>query len=662
MMTMQTLLRIVFPVGAASRPRFLIALFLCALGVTSANAATTFSVLCYHEVIDEPNTPRSGEFPAVTVTELVTQFAWLREHGYRVISLDDVLAAQQGKIELPPRSVLLTFDDGYASVYDHVYPLLKAFNYHAVIGVVGAWMVPPAGAEVPYGSGTAPRSRFLTWAQLKEMADSKFIEIASHSYDMHHGIPGNPQGNLQPAAATRYFNSALQDYESEAKYLARIEADLRKNNDVIFAHTGHRPRTMVWPFGAYNAEALRIARDAGMAITLTLDEGRGQIDDVTMVRRSLVPDGAGIQDVIWNLEPSDAHRPVRVVHADLDYIYSDDAAQQEKNLSALLDRVKRLNINTVYLQAFSDVDGDGAAEAVYFPNRHMPVRANLFNRVAWQLRTRTNVHVYAWMPVMAFRLPETHPAAALRVVSLHPDDARSDYFRLSPFALQARHVIEEIYEDLARYASFQGLLFHDDAYLTDYEDVSPPALNWYEHQWGLPSDVASIRADKEKFAMWSTKKTAHLADFTQTLLNRAQHWRPRLLSARNLYANVVLDPESETWYAQSLPVFLQRYDYTALMAMPYMEQATSPSDWYSALVGRIKAIPNAMDRTVFELQSVDWRGPTRVESDVLAAQLQELQRLGARHLGYYPDDFVKDHPDVAILYPAFSLSQYPYRE
>lgn len=50
------------------------------------------------------------------------------------------------------------------------------------------------------------------------------------------------------------------------------------------------------------------------------------------------------------------------------------------------------------------------------------------------------------------------------------------YIRLSPFSPEARQTIREIYEDLAKSSSFNGILFHDDVTLSDYEDASPDAL------------------------------------------------------------------------------------------------------------------------------------------------------------------------------------------
>ena len=64
----------------------------------------------------------------------------------------------------------------------------------------------------------------------------------------------------------------------------------------------------------------------------------------------------------------------RVVHIDLDYVYDVDKKQQAKNLDKLIERIHNYGITTVYLQAFSDPDGNGVADALYFPNQYLPVR------------------------------------------------------------------------------------------------------------------------------------------------------------------------------------------------------------------------------------------------------------------------------------------------
>ena len=79
------------------------------------------------------------------------------------------------------------------------------------------------------------------------------------------------------------------------------------------------------------------------------------------------------------------------------------------------------------------------------------------------------------------------------------------------------------------------------------------------------------------------------------------------------------------------------------------------------LLERVGAVPGALDKTVFELQSVDWRDSTPVDSVILFDQMRLLQNNGAYHFGYYPDDFILDHPSIDVIRPAISVSDYPYR-
>ncbi|MEC9482486.1 MAG: poly-beta-1,6-N-acetyl-D-glucosamine N-deacetylase PgaB, partial [Halomonas sp.] len=313
-------------------------------------------------------------------------------------------------------------------------------------------------------------------------------------------------------------------------------------------------------------------------------------------------------------------------------------------------------ISTVYLQAYADADGDGVAEALYFPNRHLPMKADLFNRVAWQLKKRAGVQVYAWMPVMAFDLGSGYQYVSdARLGKPNPNS----YKRLSPYVEENRRIISEIYEDLGRMAKFDSLLFHDDGFLTDFEDATPSALAWYERKWGLPDSVARMRQNDEQMAEWTRRKTQFLIDFTYDLRDAANRYRQydnkRFLIARNLYAPVVLDPASEEWFAQDLGKFAKAYDYTAVMAMPYMEGAKDADAWLRRLAEEaLERVP--AERLVFELQATDWRDQSPVPSKTLAHWMEVIRRAGIVNYGYYPDDFINNHPDPGALRRNFSLT------
>ncbi|MBU0620228.1 MAG: poly-beta-1,6-N-acetyl-D-glucosamine N-deacetylase PgaB [Gammaproteobacteria bacterium] len=630
-----------------------------ALSVQAADTADSYKVLCYHNVLDDPLA--DPEKFTVRTAELVQQFSWLKEHGYSVISVTDLLDAREGKRPLPPKAVMLTFDDGYRSFYTHVYPLLQAYNYSAVLAIVGSWLQLDPGQKVPYEGHNYSRSSFLSAREIQEMSDSGLVEIASHSFDLHRGIRGNPQGNLQPAAITRTYSPETKSYETDEAYLARIKFDLSRNNAFIESITGKNPRVMVWPYGRYNQPATEVAQALGMSIMLNLDDGTNTLaSPLWQITRSLIAYSTSIPDLAEELNPTPRSAPERVMQVDLDYVYDPDPAQQEKNLGMLLDRVKAMSISTVYLQAFADPDGDGAADSLYFPNQHLPMRADLFNRVSWQLQTRAGVKVYAWMPLLAFDLPKSHPLSQRTVVSVSPKNPQSGYPRLTPFDEQTRQLIAGVYEDLAKHAAFDGILFHDDAMLDDFEDASPWALAHYQKEWGFPASVPEIRGNPELFNSWSSRKTQFLTGFSLDLAKIVRRYQPRLKTARNIYAEVVLNPKSEEWFAQSFPVFLDSYDYTALMAMPFMENAQDPQSWLETLVDVVARQPNGLKKTLFELQSVDWRNSQPVDSRVMAGQMIFLQKHGALNFGYYPDNFLNDSPRLDIIRPAFSLQEFPF--
>ncbi len=622
--------------------------------------ANSFAVICYHDIRDDRL--EDPDSYTVETRNLALQFAWLRAHDYHVISLEELIQARMHHLELPPRAVLISFDDGLESVYSRAFPLLRAFQYPAIVGLVGSWLESDGtpGAKVRYGDTEVARSNFVTTDQIHEMLASGLIEIGSHSYAAHTGVPGNPQENLEPAVVTRQFNKGTGAYEDEAQYEARVRDDLSRNNAALASLTGRSPRVIVWPYGAHNRAADSIAQGLGMPYGLTLELGLNTPDvPLSRMRRILVTHDFTTADLARALEEPDEPEALRVIQVDLDYVFDPDPRQQESNLSALLDRVKSMGVNAVFLQAYADPEGTGTARALYFPNRRLPMRADLFNRVAWQLRTRCGVAVYAWLPLLAFDLPADDAAHDHWVEASDPVKA-GDVKRLSPFDPLVRQAVRDIYTDLSTYTEFQGLLFSDDATLNDFEDASPEALRTYR-QWGLPGDVSAIRADPRLLAQWSARKTGYLTQFSIELAALVAADHENIDTARNLFASVVTQPQSEQWLAQSLPEALAAYDHVALMAMPYLEEErAAPGPWLKHLVVTVGTQPQGLNKTIFELQSVDWAHHNQpIPGTTLAEQLALLKRAGARHFGYYPDDFVTGRPSLELLRPVLSLKAFP---
>ncbi|VVN75835.1 poly-beta-1,6-N-acetyl-D-glucosamine N-deacetylase PgaB [Pseudomonas fluorescens] len=612
--------------------------------------------IAYHDVDDrDPD----QAVVAVRTERLIEQLAWLRENGYQPVSIDQVLAARKGGPDLPPKAVMLSFDDGYASFYTRVMPVLRAYKWPALLAPVGTWVDTPPNQPVDFAGNPRKRSDFLTWDQVREVSQSGLVEIAAHTDANHKGILANPQGNLEPAATTRRYDPVAKRYETEAEFQARQRTDVAAISDKIFKVTGKRPRVWVWPYGAADGSTLQIVTDQGYQMALTLEDGLDTLNTLMSSPRYLVssdPDGPRFASSVVSVQEKNA---MRVVHVDLDNVYDPDPAQQERNLGKLIQRMSDMGANTVFLQAFADPKGDGLVHSLYFPNRHLPMAADIFDRVAWQLHTRAHVKVYAWMPVLSFALDSKLP----RVTRWDPETGKtsvdpSQYIRLSPYDPNVRRIIGEIYEDLARMASVSGVLFHDDAVMSDFEDAGPDALKVYAAN-GLPGSIAALRADPAVMQRWTRFKSRYLIDFTKELTAKVRAIRgPQVDTARNIFAEPILNPESETWYAQNLDDFLVTYDWTAPMAMPLMEKQSYKQShaWLEKLVATVKSRPGALDRTVFELQARDWtkQDDADIDGETLAEWMRVLQRQGVTSFGYYPDNFLDNLPELKAVRPALS--------
>jgi poly-beta-1,6-N-acetyl-D-glucosamine N-deacetylase len=408
-------------------------------------SATDFTVLAYHDIVDDPG---ALTYDAITTRVLATHFDWLRANGYRVISVDDIVAAERGDRPLPPRSVLLTFDDGYRSFYTRAFPLLLAFDYPAVLSVVGSFLEAPPRAQVRYGGDLVAREDFVSWAQLREMQASGLVEIGSHSYALHTTIYSNPQGGETPAATGRAlirrnpgtqmaggyraliqpprlddiagmlrspfspllelsirltqtaldyaYDPATGRYETDAEYAKRIRTDLERNSALLGAKLERRPRVMTWPFGRWSEATVEIARQVGMPVALTLDPEPADTREIHRIGRFYAtnkPDLAFLPRVL-RLPPDPPL--IRGVCASLDEMYAPTVDGREERLGRVLDALLDFKPNVVLLSVASSEEGP---LTVYFPAEGPRVRADMFNRAAWQIRTRVGTDVYAWLPI-----------------------------------------------------------------------------------------------------------------------------------------------------------------------------------------------------------------------------------------------------------------------
>ncbi len=155
-------------------------------------------VLCYHEF--RPQTNRW----AITPRRLEAHLQMLKALGFTFLTMSEAVDLMQGhwRGPLPKRAVAITVDDGYQSAYTVLFPLLKRYKAKATLFVYTEWIGKGRGA--------------LTWEQLREMAASGLVEIASHT--VTHPYPRWLHRRLPPE---QYRRTMLWEFEQSKRLLEK---------------------------------------------------------------------------------------------------------------------------------------------------------------------------------------------------------------------------------------------------------------------------------------------------------------------------------------------------------------------------------------------------------------------------------------------------------
>lgn len=104
------------------------------------------------------------------------------------------------------------------------------------MGPVGSWVDTPADEQVKFGDEMVDREYFATWQQVREVARSRLVEVASHTWNSHYGIQANATGSLLPVYVNRAYFTDHARYETAAEYRENSSGCCK--NDGIPAYKG----------------------------------------------------------------------------------------------------------------------------------------------------------------------------------------------------------------------------------------------------------------------------------------------------------------------------------------------------------------------------------------------------------------------------------------
>ncbi len=197
------------------------------LATAPAGTGAAPIVLTYHDI-----RPDAGDSQyVVSPKRFAAQMKMLHEAGYRTMTADDLLRYRRGG-DVPPRSVLITFDDGTGGLWKYADPVLERYGFTAVAFIISGRV----GTRAPY---------YLTWPQIDRMAASGRWDFGSHTHDLHTKV-SSPSGDDVSLLSSRRVVGG--ERESMAAFRARVSSDLRRSLRDFEAHGLPRPELFAWPF------------------------------------------------------------------------------------------------------------------------------------------------------------------------------------------------------------------------------------------------------------------------------------------------------------------------------------------------------------------------------------------------------------------------------
>jgi biofilm PGA synthesis lipoprotein PgaB len=211
------------------------------------------------------------------------------------------------------------------------------------------------------------------------------------------------------------------------------------------------------------------------------------------------------------------------------------------------------------------------------------------------------------------------------------------YHRLSPFDQDALSHVNQLFYDWAANTQIDGILLQDDLYLNQDEDFSISAQKAYRQEF--VKDLTAINTtDQAELAAFTQWKRSALNKAADRAVHAFKSLRPHAVIMRDIYAGALLYPDAENWLGQSYADYLNKYDYTVVMAYPFMDNEEQPYEYLKKIAQLIKD-KQGSSKTLVKIQTYDWNNHRWLDNKTFSRQMHILKAAGMKNLGYYPLGF-----------------------
>ena len=230
-------------------------------------------ILTYHTVEAVPRSAFS-----ISPARLQAELAMLRAAGYQSISAARFLSWLDGRVPLPQRAVLVTFDDGLASTWRSADPILRALGFRAT-----AFLITGHIDEGPY---------YLSSDEVRRLSETGRWSFGAHTADGHTYVSTGPGRLPQAFLVGRRWLRSRDRRETYPEFASRVRTDTQRALTWFAEHQLLRPRLFAYPFSAASSpdhRATQISGEilAGAFSARFLDDSRGGATSAAQERRGL---------------------------------------------------------------------------------------------------------------------------------------------------------------------------------------------------------------------------------------------------------------------------------------------------------------------------------------------------------------------------------------
>lgn len=207
-------------------------------------------VIMYHHISGDENALNDY---VISPEEFEGDIVYLKEKGYEFILPREIIEFQKGKRKLPKKPVMITFDDGFESVYHYAFPLCEKYGLKFTLAILGH--------ETEFYSERDEHNilySYITLEEITELEKSGAVEIANHTFGLHE-IKGRK-------GVTRNRG------ESKEEFRKNVGGDIARLQEYL-SETGITPRTFVYPYGFYCKDSMALIKELGFEVSFICTEG-----------------------------------------------------------------------------------------------------------------------------------------------------------------------------------------------------------------------------------------------------------------------------------------------------------------------------------------------------------------------------------------------------